>query len=281
MADYSVTLPALDSTLDMLDFFREGFEEFTKYEQFHINSFKEKLYETLNSLNSEERDIRARIDSLYSRLSDYDGEGGGSPPAYIREELSDAQHRLERVHAAVEEASEIHRSFSAAENEFNDEWRRVIAQAGAIAEDGKREVAKYMRKIASVAGYDDSSAPMAVGANGTNVFNGASNYYIVAIDSAKYPETAAHIRSSIKKGHPAFLTVDRAGADENRSQSLRDRPARSVYDRDEYPPAMFEQGGYGADVQYVQGQDNRGAGGTTRWQLNNVPDGSTVRFRVI
>lgn len=45
--------------------------------------------------------------------------------------------------------------------------------------------------------------------------------------------------------------------------------------------AVFEEGGQGADVEYIEGHDNRGAGSSIGWQMRGFPDGSRVRVRVI
>jgi hypothetical protein len=39
------------------------------------------------------------------------------------------------------------------------------------------------------------------------------------------------------------------------------------YDRDEYPPAMSDEGGKGADVRYVVRRENQSAGSVMRRQL--------------
>lgn len=113
------------------------------------------------------------------------------------------------------------------------------------------------------------------------MYSGESNYAVVIIDSNKYPETAEHIRVAVREGHPAMLTLDRTMADENRKLSLAGIPERSYADRDEYPPASFSEGGEGAHVAYIDSSDNRGSGSSFRWQLDGVPDGTRVRFRVI
>ena len=77
---------------------------------------------------------------------------------------------------------------------------------------------------------------------------------------SRYPETTDHFMDAIDAGHAALLHIDRENADLHREQSLANFPPRSGYDRDEYPPAMSEEGGYGADVRYIDPSDNRGAG---------------------
>lgn len=55
---------------------------------------------------------------------------------------------------------------------------------------------------------------------------------------------------------------------------------RMGYDRDEYPMAMCEEGGAGADIEYITPSDNRGAGSWVSHQLSDYPDGTKVLFVV-
>ncbi|MED1738730.1 NucA/NucB deoxyribonuclease domain-containing protein [Bacillus swezeyi] len=96
----------------------------------------------------------------------------------------------------------------------------------------------------------------------------------------RYPETGAHIRTAIKKGHSKICTIDRDGADERRKESLKDVPAKSGYDRDEWPMAMCEEGGTGASVEYISPSDNRGAGSWVGNQVSDYPDGTKVLFNI-
>ncbi|MGW1469642.1 NucA/NucB deoxyribonuclease domain-containing protein [Streptomyces olivaceus] len=81
-------------------------------------------------------------------------------------------------------------------------------------------------------------------------------------------------------GHPKVLTVNRAGAKANRRESLRGHSTEPGKQRDEYPPAMFEEGGAGASVRLIPSADNGGAGSTFGNQLRPYPDGTRVRFGV-
>ncbi|WP_327228634.1 NucA/NucB deoxyribonuclease domain-containing protein [Streptomyces platensis] len=105
----------------------------------------------------------------------------------------------------------------------------------------------------------------------------------------KYPETAQHVeeaQSGIswrgeerrEQQQPSDLTIDRDGASENRKQSLHGIPTRGAekLDRDEYPPAMFEEGGLGASVKYIDRSDNRGAGSSMKGQLTGLDNGEHV-----
>ncbi|MFP5281793.1 NucA/NucB deoxyribonuclease domain-containing protein, partial [Bacillus safensis] len=96
----------------------------------------------------------------------------------------------------------------------------------------------------------------------------------------KYPETARHIKNAIEKGASAVCTIDREGADENREESLKNIPTKRGYDRDEFPMAMCEEGGAGADIEYISPADNRGAGSWVSHQLSEYEDGTVVLFVV-
>ncbi|MEO3947494.1 NucA/NucB deoxyribonuclease domain-containing protein [Gorillibacterium sp. CAU 1737] len=102
----------------------------------------------------------------------------------------------------------------------------------------------------------------------------------IEFPSDRYPKTAEHIRNAIKSGESAYCTIDRAGAEENRSESLRGIPTRKGYDRDEWPMAMCEEGGKGADVAYIPPADNRGAGSWIGNKLDDYPDGTVVEIIV-
>jgi hypothetical protein len=98
--------------------------------------------------------------------------------------------------------------------------------------------------------------------------------------SDKYPKTAAHIEAAIAKGESAVCTIDREGADENRSESLKGIPTKDGYDRDEWPMAMCAEGGTGADVAYVELSDNRGSGSWVGNQLEEYTNGTRILFVV-
>ncbi|WP_125461015.1 RHS repeat-associated core domain-containing protein [Clostridium taeniosporum] len=102
----------------------------------------------------------------------------------------------------------------------------------------------------------------------------------VVIPRSKYPETAQHVDDAIKSGHPDTLTVDRSKAKSNRKESLKGIPKVKAKDLDEYPPAMFKEGGAGASVRPLNPSDNRGSGSWLGHRLRAFPDGTRVRIRV-
>jgi hypothetical protein len=107
----------------------------------------------------------------------------------------------------------------------------------------------------------------------------------VMISRSRHPAAAEHVLHAQRTGQPSILTLDRADAAKRRAESLRyinnrqRRPA-GLFDRDEYPPAMFREGGNPSSVRYIDRHDNRGAGTSMRWQLEGHADGTRVRMVV-
>lgn len=101
---------------------------------------------------------------------------------------------------------------------------------------------------------------------------------VLKFPADRYPIAAAHIASAILAGESDICTIDRSGADANRSASLSGIPTLDGYDRDEWPMAMCAEGGAGASVVYIDPSDNRGAGSWVGNQLAQYPDGTRVKF---
>ncbi|TRW22703.1 hypothetical protein FL857_11000 [Criibacterium bergeronii] len=102
----------------------------------------------------------------------------------------------------------------------------------------------------------------------------------VEISRKKYPESAKHIEDAIVNGHPDVLTIDRGGAKSNRKASLKGIDKIPGKDLDEYPPAMFEEGGNGASVRPINPSDNRGAGATLGHKLRPYSDGTKIKCKI-
>ena len=100
----------------------------------------------------------------------------------------------------------------------------------------------------------------------------------VTISKSDYPETCSHIEDAINKGHEQFVTIDRKMAASNRAESLSGVPTKPGFDRDEWPMAMFSEGGKGADIRYINPSDNRGAGSAIGSALKEYPDGTIVKI---
>jgi hypothetical protein len=120
--------------------------------------------------------------------------------------------------------------------------------------------------------YDQSATGSSVAAEGGAV----GDVPQIEISASRYPESAAHIEDAQAAGQPSELTINRAGAAANRAASLGGTDPIPGLDRDEYPPAMFSEGGEGASVRGINPSDNRGAGSSMGWQCRPYPDGTIV-----
>ena len=90
---------------------------------------------------------------------------------------------------------------------------------------------------------------------------------VVDLDNYKHRHILDHAFDARRKGQPRVLHIRRSEATANRRASLRGIPTKPRYDRDEYPPAMSDEGGKGADVRYVLSGENQSAGSVMRHQL--------------
>jgi hypothetical protein len=104
----------------------------------------------------------------------------------------------------------------------------------------------------------------------------------ITISRSKYPQSAKHIEDAQAAGHPSILTIDR---DKKRSEMRRyyatkDAPVVKDMQPDEYPPAMFLEGGKGSSWRNIPEADNMGAGSSMGNQARNVKDGSKILLTV-
>lgn len=256
MADVNVSVVTIDSGMDCFERIQGAVANYQKVALYDIKQLGSSIQLKIHELNRE-------LSALYDSLSQADDEGEREE---IRAEIRTLEARLERMQA-------LKRKQTMVAQIYKEQSTALVANINEKVSSGVRDMAAYLRHIA---GVDEGGST-----NGVNVFSGDSNYTVVIIDSQKYPESAEHIKAAVREGHPAMLTLNRSGADENRRQSLAGIPEKSYADRDEYPPASFSEGGQGAHVAYIDSFDNRGSGSSFRWQLSGVSDGTRVRFRVI
>ena len=122
----------------------------------------------------------------------------------------------------------------------------------------------------------------------TVVEDGGDNHDVtLKLDKDQYKEAFGHIDDYINgnitgknpDGNNVF-TIDRDGARQNRNDSLAGVPTKPGFDRDEFPMAMFREGGEGASVRYIDPSDNRGAGSSISRALAGYDDGTRVRIVV-
>jgi len=102
----------------------------------------------------------------------------------------------------------------------------------------------------------------------------------IGVSRSRYPQSAAHIDDAQAAGQPTQLTIDRSGAAARRRASMEGQPRQPGLVRDEYPPAMFEEGGSGSSVRAIDPSDNRGAGASIGNQCWGLPDGTVVQIVV-
>lgn len=135
--------------------------------------------------------------------------------------------------------------------------------------------------------------------------------YAIKVDKIRYPESAEHIELAqggrtyagddytVGRSRGDVVTIDRPNASGRRESWQKapeiDVPTRVGRDRDEYPPAMFSEGGYDPatgktpSIRYIGSSDNRGAGSSIGNQLRRgwedfggagLPNGARVRILV-
>lgn len=154
------------------------------------------------------------------------------------------------------------------------------AAEGAALARGAYAVGKTIVEKRVVTTVESATARGAIDAAGTGGINKtvAKN---VTISKSRFPESAQHAEDAIAAGKPNVLTIDRTNTAARRRDSLRGTKAKPGFDRDEFPPAMFEEGGRGASIRHINPNDNRGAGACIGAQCRGLPDGTKVRIDVM
>ena len=104
---------------------------------------------------------------------------------------------------------------------------------------------------------------------------------VVNISKKKYGEAAEHIEDAQKAGKPSVLTVDKPGAAARRAESLKGLDKVPNKQLDEYPPAMFKEGGAGASVRPINPSANMGAGAAIGNACRGLKNGAKVKIVVV
>jgi len=102
----------------------------------------------------------------------------------------------------------------------------------------------------------------------------------VTLSRSIHGEAAAHAADAIKAGKPSVLTIDRAGATANGQASIGALDKVAGKHLDEYPPAMFREGGAGASVRPINPRDNMSAGACIGNACRGLPDGTRVKIKI-
>ncbi|RVP95263.1 RHS repeat-associated core domain-containing protein, partial [Sinorhizobium meliloti] len=100
----------------------------------------------------------------------------------------------------------------------------------------------------------------------------------ITLSRRAHGEAARHAEDAIRAGKPHILTIERSGAKANRNAaigSLEKVPGKQL---DEYPPAMFREGGANASVRAINPRDNMSAGAAIGNACRGLACGSRVRI---
>jgi hypothetical protein len=84
-------------------------------------------------------------------------------------------------------------------------------------------------------------------------------HVFVDLNDDRHSNVIDHAFDARRAGHPRILHIRREERWANRRAALRGIPTRKGYDRDEYPPAIADEGGKGASVRYIRRKENRSA----------------------
>jgi filamentous hemagglutinin len=102
----------------------------------------------------------------------------------------------------------------------------------------------------------------------------------ITLSRSIHGEAAAHAADAIRAGKPSVLTIDRAGAAANRQASTGALDKVAGKHLDEYPPAMFREGGAGASVRPINPRDNMSSGACIGNACRGLPDGTRIKIKI-
>jgi hypothetical protein len=118
-------------------------------------------------------------------------------------------------------------------------------------------------------------------AKAVSIFRGADVVKGIPISRTKYGEAADHIADAQKAGHSDVLEIAREGASGNRRSAIGGLPKVLGKQLDEYPPAMFKEGGAGASVRAISPKDNMAAGACIGNACRGLANGDKIRIKVV
>ena len=255
MSDVNVLITSVDRAIDLLDKYKVELSDIHACGLFDLEStcelVRRKAYENQNMIESQEYCMRDDC------MDNEDCSDTELSSLYHRQKAYDGL-RAEVVSACVTK---------------KDEWSSLHRKALSVIDIGKNKMLEYIHKLNDISIAGEYSGQISSG--------NESDYYVVIVDSKKYPQTAEHIKWAVKKGLPEFVTLGRKEAAQRRKDSLRSIKVSPIYDRDEWPMACFEEGGRGADVFFLDRSDNRGSGSSIRHQMSRIPNGARIRIRIL
>lgn len=262
MSDVNASVMAVDDAIDLLTKYGMEFSNVHARGCFEITSIAQLVA-------SKKYENQTRIEELCAEMNreSHDEEHSGSDM-----DMNEQAALLQKLQTKQEHYNVLLERVTAQCDIKLESWNKTHRYYLEFIENGKRIMGEYIFQLNKII----------IGEGRTyESIHAKPGYYVIVVDSKRYPQTAEHIRFAIKKGMPDFVTLGREGAADRRTASLRGIKTRPEYDRDEWPMACFAEGGNGADVWYINRRDNRGAGSSIGWQMRGIPDGSKVRLRII
>lgn len=286
-SDYNVEIVAVDTAMDCYEHVAQAASDLRAAATFDLGTMGDAIGRSLRTKESERDGAYEQLNQLYEarareqqEQSEADegsyGYGSSGYSSYDGE-ISRTEEQITRLNLQIKRLGDLSMRHDAIMEEWQGRSSALLGRVRECESAGKRMMAAYIRKIQGVDGADLGGGML------TNPYTGQGGYVVVTIDSQRYPETAEHVRVATREGHPSYLTLARSGSAERRQQSLAGIRSRGAdgFDRDEFPPAAFSEGGAGAHVAYLSASDNRGSGSSFARQLQNFGDGTRVRFRVV
>ncbi len=270
MSDFDVKIVAIDAVMDAMERYQRENADIRAHITFDMRSLFHRLHRERTHAQNEVEALQSRIDICLASMEEGASDEEWEPSR--GRELEELYEKLWQTQRKLVGIEELTAHAAALGNDLLQQFLEASHYGSGLAEDALRFMGRYIHDLNLVCNRE---------ALGGGAYRAAEGYYVCVLDSTLYPATAEHIRVAQKKGYPARLTVDRSRAAQRRETSLQGMPVRPDFDRDEYPMALFLEGGSGADVVHLEGADNRGAGSYISWQLRGVPDGAEVRIRVI
>lgn len=253
MSDVNVKILFVDKGMEIMDAFSREVQDLKAHVTFDINSLIELLEREKNLAD-------IQYENNCYRLSNYESNTN------IESEIARLLEKCNRLHSLSYQTT-------IRMDELNAELTLIYLQITDSITSCNQIMGEYIRKLNRINTYGNRD----FGIDGSN----SAEYFVVIVDSRRYPQTAEHIKMAQTMGLPEFVTIGRSQAAERRKASLANIRVRHIYDRDEWPMAVFEEGGLGANVVYLDGHDNRGSGSSISWQMRGLSDGTRVRVRVI
>ena len=260
MSDVNASVTAVDDAIDLLTKYSTELSDIHARGCFEITSIAQLVA-------SKKYENQTKIEELCAEMNceSYDEE-------HTVSDMNEQAALLQKLQTQQENYSALLERVTAQCDIKLENWNKTHRYYLEFIESGKRIMGEYIFQLNKII----------IGEGRTyESIHAKPGYYVIVVDSKRYPQTAEHIRFAIKKGMPDFVTLGREDAADRRKASLRGIKTRPEYDRDEWPMACFAEGGNGADVWYINRRDNRGAGSSIGWQMRGIPDGSTVRLRLI